>query len=98
MQDIADHGHDFGLFVTHEVEVFPKWILARPQNFGELLIDDHDKSGIGIVAQGEFTAAKQWNAHTLEISGIDCVNASQRLLAALKWRTQTTPGKTRARC
>src|SRR6267143_269968 len=83
VHDVANHSDDFRLLIIQEVEVLPQRILAGPQSFGELLIDDHDRSGIGVVACGKFAAAKQWNAHGLEISGIDGVDAGERLLAAL---------------
>src|SRR5216684_2794486 len=81
--DVTNNSDDFRWFVTHELEVLPHRIPAGPQSFGKLLIDDHDGGGVGTVTCGEFTAAKQRNAHGLEISGIDGVEAGERLLAAL---------------
>src|SRR2546426_5878022 len=95
MPNIANHSDDFRLLIIQEVEVLPQGILAGPQSFGELLIDDHDRSGIGAVACGKFAAAKQWNAHSLEISGIDGVDAGERLLAALIWSTPFDVAETR---
>ena len=85
MPNIANHSDDFRLLIIQEVEVLPQRILAGPQSFGELLIDDHDRSGIGVVACGKFAAAKLRDAHGPKISRIDGVHADERLLATRKW-------------
>lgn len=84
MQNIANDADDFGLFVAKDIDVFPQWILAGPNDFREFLVDDDDWTGSGDVGSGEFTATTQRNAHGAEVSWIESVNADERLVAALE--------------
>src|SRR5437667_282710 len=85
MKNVADHADHFGLLVAHQMEVLSERVLTRPQSFCEFLIDDYDRSGIGVVACGKFAAAKLRDAHGPKISRIDGVHADERLLATRKW-------------
>src|SRR5262245_8088694 len=85
MQNVSDHADHFGWLVAHQMEVLSERVLTRPKSFREFLIDDHDRSGIGVVACGKLAAAKLGDPHRPEISWIDGVNADERLLATRKW-------------
>jgi hypothetical protein len=56
--------NDFKLLFAKNVKVLAEWILTRPDDLGEFLIDDDNGIGCSGVGGGEFASVKQRNAQT----------------------------------
>ena len=97
VQNVADDADHFKLLFAKNVKVLAEWILTRPDDLGEFLVDDDNGIGCSGVGSGEFTSAKQRNAHGMKVPGIDGVNADHRALGALKGRTPFGGGDSRGR-